>query len=390
MSNDFTSLGIAASKNKDYELAVDFFQKAIDADFNNPKNYNNLANALCDVGLISDAIVQYKKAIELDPNYCNAYFNLATTYHTSGGTDAALELFYKVLSFEPDHVDALTNCFYIHSAKKDYVKAKILIEKLLVKNPKNIEFLYNHAVNSMFLSEREITLKNLKLILELEPGHKAAQYLLAMHGGGEPLETAPRKYIEDLFNGFANHFEIDLVNHLQYRIPQKISLYVNQSIGKKSSVLDLGCGTGLMGLALNGQYAKLIGVDLSKNMLQKAAEKSIYNELIQSDIHDYLISHTEKFDLIVAADVLIYLGNLDAVFSSVALALSQQGKFIFSIESSDLDDYQLASTGRYKHSKPYIESLAQRYHLTVELIQEEVIRLEGHSTVQGFLVVLHL
>ncbi|MDI9334290.1 MAG: methyltransferase domain-containing protein [Cytophagales bacterium] len=390
MSNDFTSLGIAAAKNKDYELAVDFFQKAIDADFNNPKNYNNLANALSDLGLIDDAILQYKKAIELAPNYTNAHLNLATTYQTIGNTDAALESFYKVLSFDNGHIDALTNCFYIHFAKKEYVKATFFIARLIEDHPTNIGYLYNQAVTAMLLNEREVTLKHLKLILAIDPNHNPTQHLLAMHGAGEPLEVAPRKYIEDLFNGFANHFEIDLVQHLQYRIPQKIALYVNQSIDKKRSVLDLGCGTGLVGLALNGQYAKLVGVDLAKNMLEKAAEKSIYNELIQSDICDYFISHTEKFDLIVAADVLIYVGKLEAIFSAVSLALSQHGQFIFSIESSDLDDYQLTSTGRYKHSKSYIESLARQYHLVLELLQEEVIRLEGTHPVHGFLVVLRL
>ena len=56
-------------------------------------------------------------------------------------------------------------------------------------------------------------------------------------------------------------------------------------IGK---VLDLGCGTGLVGQAFKMDKNSFIGVDISQKMLDKAALKGVYANLIKADIVDFL------------------------------------------------------------------------------------------------------
>ena len=153
-------------------------------------------------------------------------------------------------------------------------------------------------------------------------------------------------------------------------------------------VLDLGCGTGLFGPQLRPLARTLTGIDLSSNMLKKAEQRRLYDHLICGDIAEFLETQSHAFDLAVAADVFVYIGDLSRVFRGVRGALRDGGLFGFSVEATDEGDFVLRTTLRYAHSVPYLEKLARDHRFVLERVEARVIRQEHEVDVNGYLAVM--
>ncbi len=149
--------------------------------------------------------------------------------------------------------------------------------------------------------------------------------------------------------------------------------------------LDLGCGTGLCGALLAGRAARLVGVDLSAGMLAKAQRTGVYAQLVQADLVEHLRASVERHDLVLAADVFIYVGALEPVFEQVARVLEAGGLFCFSAEcpGDEARDLELAPSLRYAHSLRYLNGLAQAHGFNVECIDERPIREEQRQPIPG-------
>jgi len=148
-------------------------------------------------------------------------------------------------------------------------------------------------------------------------------------------------------------------------------------------VLDLGCGTGLSGAALRGLARQLTGVDLSPRMLARARERGFYDRLIEGDIVQVLAGQGASFDLVVAADVFVYIGDLEAVVASAGQVLRPGGWLAFSVETLSEGEYRLQPTGRYAHAPAYIEALAQRHGFARVAEQAVTLRVEQGRPVAG-------
>ena len=197
----------------------------------------------------------------------------------------------------------------------------------------------------------------------LNPEHTENKHLY-FSLSGRPLERAEKIYIKNLFNGYAENFEEHLEKTLNYRTPHLLKKILEKD-GPQiySSVLDLGCGTGLMGKELKRKTHTLIGVDLSPQMLVKARQKGIYDELIEEDLLAYLSQTRATFDLIVASDTFPYFGPLDKIFQNISKVLSPAGTLLFSTEKGD-EDWSLQKEGRFRHSQKYLEKLSLQYKLS--------------------------
>jgi predicted TPR repeat methyltransferase len=151
----------------------------------------------------------------------------------------------------------------------------------------------------------------------------------------------------------------------------------------------LGCGTGLGGLVLRRFASSLVGVDLSPGMIEKARQRKIYRELIVDDLTAAMRKLGRRFDLIAAADVFVYIGDLAPVFQAAAGSLRPGGLLVFSVEVDEsAQTYILRQTRRYAHSLNYIRSLAQANALIEVSIRREVLRTEQGKDVEGWIVVL--
>jgi predicted TPR repeat methyltransferase len=215
-------------------------------------------------------------------------------------------------------------------------------------------------------------------------------YFLAAMGGAEPPDASPHGYVRALFDSYADGFDEHLVDVLRYRAPQALADALRAS-GRApwQSALDLGCGTGLAGVALRPLVARLEGVDLSPTMLARARRRGIYDSLVQADVAAHLQATPGGHDLVVATDVFIYIGDLAPVFGGVRRVLGPGGVFAFSVEeASGPAGFALRDSLRYAHTEPYLRDLALRHGLQVLSVQGLALREEQQQPIAGLLVVL--
>jgi predicted TPR repeat methyltransferase len=153
-------------------------------------------------------------------------------------------------------------------------------------------------------------------------------------------------------------------------------------------VIDLGCGTGLVGKLFRGLASSLTGIDVSGCMIRRAERLQIYDSLVLDDIVTYLSARQEPCDLVLAADIFIYIGDLAAVFSAVSRLLRPGGLFAFSLETIDDGDYFLQPNRRYAQSLAYIHRLANQYGLTILSTNPVSLRRQGNQNAAGGIIVL--
>ncbi|TAY64925.1 class I SAM-dependent DNA methyltransferase [Rhizobium leguminosarum] len=216
---------------------------------------------------------------------------------------------------------------------------------------------------------------------------------LALLGDGAVPDRPPSRYVERLFDDYADRFESALVEKLDYNVPQKLAALIASTGRRYERAVDLGCGTGLLGPEIRSNVGRLEGFDLSQNMLAKAAEKHVYDSLAQADLSIapelsglFAEAARHRADLVTAADVLMYLGNLESVFAIVGELAAPGADIAFSVEDAgEGDGFHLAPSLRYAHSESYVRMLLDRHGLEILKIVKSVIRKDGGKPVSGIL-----
>ena len=167
----------------------------------------------------------------------------------------------------------------------------------------------------------------------------------------------------------------------------------------RSRGVDLGCGTGLMGVALGAGKTRavgqtpvvrsLAGVDLSPKMVDFARMTGAYDRLVAGDLIDFLAAENDAAcDLVVAADVFVYIGDLGAIFTQCARTLVPNGILAFSVQHSEDADWKLGGDLRYAHSQVYLRGLAARHGFEAALLEEASTRKDAGRDVPGLVCVL--
>ena len=318
--------------------------------------YNNLGNTLIKAGRTDDAVNSFKDAIQLLPDYAQAHYNLGNAFYTNNDPDKAIPSFRKAIDIQPDFIDALKNL------------AKLLMDR----------------------QQTDEAISLFKRVLQLDKNdHHSKHLLAALEGNTTP--TAPTEYVVKLFDSIAGSFDQHLVDDLAYKVPQYFSDEISKLTGNKSTqldVLDLGCGTGLCATYFKGTAKTITGVDLSPNMLAKAKQLNVYTKLVLGDITKELKSAKNSVDIILAADVFIYVGELKQAFKAAAAALRSGGLFALSVEAEeDIDSYALRPTGRYAHSIKYVRELAAENGLKELSFKELVLRMDNEKAIDGYVLV---
>ncbi|MGP4671374.1 methyltransferase domain-containing protein [Agrobacterium salinitolerans] len=224
----------------------------------------------------------------------------------------------------------------------------------------------------------------------------AAELKLAVLGAAETPEQPPSRYVEGLFDDYADRFETSLVEKLDYSVPQKLAKLIGKAAkgGVFDTIVDIGCGTGLLGVEIRTFANRLEGFDISQNMLAKAEEKGLYDHLDQADLSlepetSGLFTSTlaqHRADLVAAADVMMYLGSLEAVMPLVSALLAPSGFFAFSVEDAGEEDgFVLRESLRYAHSKSYVTELLERTGFSLIEIRKTTIRKDAGKPLSGIL-----
>jgi predicted TPR repeat methyltransferase len=200
-------------------------------------------------------------------------------------------------------------------------------------------------------------------------------------------------YVRQVFDRFSLSFDKCLAE-LEYAAPRLVVDAAAAELQDRDLydvALDAGCGTGLCGPGLKPLARRLVGVDLSPGMLEKARKRECYDEIVQAELTEFLSSSVREYDLIVAADVLEYFGELGPVLCAAAGALQPAGCLVFTVEKGDteagLQGYSLQQNGRYCHTDDYLKHILNEARLHVRCCRDVFLRHEGHDEVRGWLVV---
>ena len=256
---------------------------------------------------------------------------------------------------------------------------------------------------------KEAATAALERVVTLDPEDIFGAVLkLALFGATEVPPAPPSRYVEQLFDDYAERFDEALVERLDYSVPESLTDLILQHVGNErrfAHVIDLGCGTGLFGERIRDRADFLQGFDLSANMLAKAADKQTYDRLAQADLSLPFAQSgvpsalsgavpDRQADLVSAADVLMYLGDLAEVFDTAARLLEPGGLFAFSVEDARTVSAQAVGEGfvlrrslRYAHSESFIRERADGAGFAIVAMRREVIRTEAGNPVHGLLFV---
>jgi len=231
-------------------------------------------------------------------------------------------------------------------------------------------------------------------VIEFDPNDTLGAGLkIAMIEGRTPA-LPPSGYVAAMFNDYASQFDDSLVEKLQYTVPAKLSALVDAHLGsghKFFNAVDIGCGTGLFGAEIAANCYRLEGYDISDSMLAKAAAKKIYNHLGRADLslppdQSGLFGSPRRADLVSAADVMIYLGDLKAAFANVSQVIKPEGVFAFSVEKSAQDSgFELLPSLRYAHSEAHVASMLFANGMETVATEEAVIRMDAGEPITGLL-----
>jgi predicted TPR repeat methyltransferase len=217
-------------------------------------------------------------------------------------------------------------------------------------------------------------------------------FFLSAIGVGPVVPEPPASFVSALFDQYAARFDDHLINELHYRAPDALAALIMRSGGVPfESVLDLGCGTGLMGQAIAPIAHRITGVDLSTRMLDRAALTGAYVELVPGGVVDHLETTTARHDLVLACDVFNYFGELRPVFAGVRRVLRAGGGFAFTAESCEAEaGVDLLPSLRYAHSERHLRKLAVEHGFEVRSMERAALREEDGETVEGLIVHLML
>ncbi len=206
------------------------------------------------------------------------------------------------------------------------------------------------------------------------------------------LDRAPTEYVRHLFDQFSDDYDRAMVRDLHYRAPAVLRSLADMLFAAPAAgfdILDLGCGTGLAGELFRPLARRMTGVDVSQRMIACARAKDIYDELTAADLDIFLARSRRRFDLLIAADTLVYFGDLSRIFRGARARLKPGGWFLFTVEKQPESGFALGPKRRYRHSAEYLRTAAAKAGLESMGILDCAPRIESGEPVQGLAVALH-
>jgi len=346
-------------------------------------------NALSKLKRYDEALAAYKTAVALKPDFAEAWLGRGNAHCDLKQHDEALAAFDRALALLPNLAAAWLGRGNVFHDRKSFVDALTAYDQALALDPGLVGACIGRGDSLRFLKRMPESIAAYRQALKLGGDPESIKFYLAALGA-EPLPaTSPERFVANLFDAYADNFERDLVENLKYQTPGLLADAIKRHVSSTAlAILDMGCGTGLMGELVHPIGRTLTGVDLSANMLEKARQRQIYDHLFCCDLTQFLQTQDKMFDLAIAADVFVYLGDLSQVFPAVRRSLRTGGLFCFSVEATDEGDFTLRSTLRYAHSIAYLRKLAEQHRFIVETIGPQVIRRDAGADIDGYLAVM--
>ena len=381
------SLAAAYFKFGDLRKAVETMQTAIKINGANAMLHLRVGEYLLAQGKFSAARETLENALVDDPTDGQTMILLGETYIKLDLPQEAMEQLSAASAINPSDPDLYMTMARFWRRYNQPPKELDALNRVIKLKPEHSEGYAVLAEALARLGNRDGALKAYKKCLELESNHAEARHFIAALQGNSTT-SAPKEYITKLFDQYAANFENSLTAELGYRVPSVIAKLLSSRINSGevfNEVLDLGCGSGLAGQAISGLVGRICGVDLSKNMIAIAREKDVYDQIDVGDITDAVKRNPQLYDLYVAADVLIYLGDMEELFSALRHNAKSGATFVFTTEHKTAGNYELLPSGRYAHSKEYVTNLCQKHNMEIVSSYQIDLRKEADTVLAGIL-----
>ncbi len=356
------------------------------------------ANALNLLGQIARAKGELRQAVDLTaqalaarpgaPVFLAAH---GAVLAEAGQLDRAVSILRAAVAARPEDAVSLRNLGQALVALGRVSEALVPLRRAVALQPASAEAHLALAHACREAGDRENAITHARRAASEARLAGQARFLLAALGAEAAPDRAPAAYVKELFDQYATRFDEDLTARLGYRTPEALSALLTEAglvADGSRRVLDLGCGTGLSGLALAPFAARLEGLDLSPRMLAEARARGIYDALHEADLMAFLPRQKAVWELIAAADVLNYLGDLEPVLPAMASAMTPGGLAAFSVEVGAEAPFALGPGLRYRHQPDHLRGLFSRLGFGILAERESVLRQEKGEPVHGMLWVL--
>lgn len=383
-------LGLLQYQRREHRSGIDSVRRALEIFPDHADAHANLGNMLLEQGELEDAGAHLQRAMELAPNALPPRQSLALLRKAQGRLDEAETLLAEALKNHPDNAllhnemgnvmaaldrpeEALVHYWKTRRVDSDFPGARVSIGRALSK-----------------LGRWDDAQHHYREWIQAEPDNPTPVHMLATCGGAQVPGRAADAYVSRLFDWYAASFDSALAR-LEYRAPQLVAELMERELGPPRgnfNVLDAGCGTGLAAPLIRPWCRRLIGVDLSQGMLQRAQNLRLYDALHRSELTAFMKSCPSAFDVIVSADTLCYFGDLDEVMGAAHAALRPGGWLLFTLEHSEAEPsgYVLQHSGRYAHGRRYVQQVLAQAQLQPHVLSTATLRLENGAPVEGLIV----
>ena len=377
------------------------FEKAAEAYRDYLRHHPKDAGALQALGTVHLQIGQFERAqyflgeaARLDSSHFDAWRLRGVALMQLKRYAAALGCFEQALSAKPESIEALVNRAVALFELKRFEEALAAVDRALALDRRNAVAWTNRGNILTALTRLDEAVSAYDEALSLQPDLETAKrsrflVLLELRRVTRIADHALR----EMFDEASPRFDALMVDTLQYRAHEQLRTMAERVIpdlAPPRSILDLGCGTGLVGEVFKDLAAggRLDGIDLAPRMIEAARRRGIYDHLILDDLETVLADAGPRYDLILSADTMIYLGDLAPTFFGVANRLAPGGFFIVAVESKRGEGWEQTQANRFRHSIAYLQDESARAGLRFVDVMETVLRREADEQVGGFVAAI--
>jgi predicted TPR repeat methyltransferase/TolA-binding protein len=345
-------LGLVLRRMGRSDQAKECFERAYALSAPYPEALVGLAETLRRLGRLGEAESHLRQALKARPDYPQARRDLASILLLQGRLQEALEALEAIAGQDPE--------------------AGLLAGRILHELGRNRE-----AADAY------------RRTLALAPNSPRAALALAGLEGRASAPEAPQD-IGRRFDGGAAAYDAQLLRGLRYRGHVLVAEALQSVLAPRQdfSVLDAGCGTGLLGPLLRPLAGRLTGLDVSGRMLDRARSGGAYDELVQAEILEFAHDNPDRYEVLAAADLLCYLGDLEPVLAGLARCLAPGGVLAATLERLAAGEFAPGPSRRFAHSEAHLRRAASRSRLQVLRLGRDWLRFEGQRKVDGIICVL--
>jgi predicted TPR repeat methyltransferase len=348
-------LGMLHFQRGERDEAIKLVRRSLTSLGTNPHAWNNLGNMLIACDRLEEAVEAYEKATDHGVQMAETWYNRAICLRRARQYDLAIDCFLKTIELKPQYAPVYERLGMMLYSLGRFRDAADVYRKWLVQDPEN----------------------------------PVARHMLSALSGEDVPARADDEYLRVLFDRFASSFD-DNLSELGYRAPELLASTLGEYVATdgRLEILDAGCGTGLCGPLLRSMARRLVGVDLSSGMIDKARPRNVYDELVVGELCAFMRTRPGAFDVIVSADTLVYFGALEEVAAAARQCIRPRGILAFTVErlAEGEQPYRIQPHGRYAHREDYVRQALLNAGFARVDIKPVVLRRERGEDVHGHLV----